>query len=148
MSCKNTIHMEINNQVYVNTSSLFLQHCAFTGKLEKYTRREAMQLVADVGAITEDRVTQNTRFLIVGAPVRGAAKSQKHEKAEKLRQKGQRIEFIPETIFYEMLGEAGYGQILMDEWLRRCDDTLDDAATALQQFANDIQNAVKAFLEG
>ena len=128
-------------------SPFYLQHCTFTGKLEKYTRREAMQLAADIGAITEDRVTQNTRFLIVGAPPRGAGKSLKHERAEKLKQNGQRIEFVPETIFYEMLGEAGYGQILMDEWLRRCDDTLDEAARALQQFANGIQNAVKMFLE-
>ena len=95
------------------------QYCAFTGRLQKYTRKEAMQIVAEIGGLGERGVTRKTRFLILGTQVKGG-KSCKQLKAEKNLEKGQRIEIVPEIVFYDMLASGGYdSQLCMDEWLLR-----------------------------
>ena len=93
-------------------SPLYEQYCAFTGRLQKYTRKEVMQLVADIGGISERSVTKKTRFLVLGTQVKDG-QSRKQLKAEKNLEKGQKIEVIPEVVFYEMLASDGYGQISM-----------------------------------
>jgi DNA polymerase-3 subunit epsilon len=100
-------------------SPLFEQYCAFTGKLQKYTRKEAMQVLEKIGGFSERGVTKKTRFLILGTQVKDG-KSNKQLKAETYLEKGQNIEIIPENLFYEMLEAISYGQICMDEWLFRC----------------------------
>lgn len=90
-------------------SPIFGCACVFTGKLEKFTRAEAMQIVADLGGINQDGVTKTTRYLILGnndycASIKGG-KSNKQKKAEKLALKGTGIEILPESAFYDMLGE-------------------------------------------
>lgn len=90
-------------------SPIFGCACVFTGKLEKFTRAEAMQIVADLGGINQDGVTKTTRYLILGnndycASVKDG-KSNKQKKAEKWALKGSGIEILPETAFYDMLGE-------------------------------------------
>ena len=90
------------------------QYCAFTGRLQKYTRKEAMQLVAEIGGLSERGVTKKTRFLVLGAQVKDG-KSRKQLKAEKNMEKGQNIDIIPEDIFYNMLGLGKDGQILIYE---------------------------------
>ena len=99
-------------------SPLYDQHCAFTGKLQKYTRKEAMQIVASVGGFGENSVTKKTRFLILGTQTK-ERKSNKQLKAEKNLNKGQKIKVIPELIFYDMLSTDGVGQICMEEWMGR-----------------------------
>ena len=90
-------------------SPLYGRCCVFTGKLEKFTRREAMQIVADLGGINGDNVTTKTNFLILGnndyCTTIKDGKSSKHKKAEKLKLAGQDIEILPETDFYDMLYE-------------------------------------------
>ena len=93
-------------------SPLFDQHCAFTGKLQKYTRKEAMQVVAGIGGLGENSVTKKTRFLILGTQAK-EGKSNKQLKAEKNLEKGQKIEIISEGVFYDMLASDGCGQICM-----------------------------------
>lgn len=90
-------------------SPIFGCACVFTGKLEKFTRAEAMQIVADLGGINQDGVTKTTRYLILGnndycASIKDG-KSNKQKKAEKWALKGTGIEILPETAFYDMLGE-------------------------------------------
>lgn len=90
-------------------SPIFGCACVFTGKLEKFTRAEAMQIVADLGGINQDGVTKTTRYLILGnndycASIKDG-KSNKQKKAEKLALKGTGIEILPESAFYDMLGE-------------------------------------------
>lgn len=90
-------------------SPIFGCACVFTGKLEKFTRAEAMQIVADLGGINQDGVTKTTRYLILGnndycASIKDG-KSNKQKKAEKWVLKGSGIEILPETAFYDMLGE-------------------------------------------
>lgn len=95
---------------------LYEQHCAFTGKLQKYTRKEAMQMVVEIGGLSESNVTKKTRFLILGTQVK-EGKSNKQRKAEKNLEKGQNIEIIPEIVFYNMLAAGGSAQICMDDWV-------------------------------
>ena len=97
-------------------SPIYDQHCAFTGRLQKYTRKEAMQVVAEIGGFGEGGVTKKTRFLILGTQAK-EGKSNKQLKAEKNLEKGQNIELIPEVVFYDMLSSRGYGQIWMEEWV-------------------------------
>ena len=90
-------------------SPIFGCACVFTGKLEKFTRAEAMQIVADLGGINQDGVTKTTRYLVLGNNDYCSAikdgKSNKQKKAEKWALKGSGIEILPETAFYDMLGE-------------------------------------------
>ena len=97
------------------TSPIYDHHCAFTGRLQKYTRKEAMQIVASIGGFGERSVTKKTRFLILGTQAK-ERKSNKQLKAEKNLEKGQIIEIIPELTFYDMLSTDGFGQICMEEW--------------------------------
>ncbi len=86
---------------------LFQKVCVFTGKLSRYTRAQAMQLVANLGGINGDNVTKATNFLVLGnfdyiSSIK-EGKSSKHKKAEKLILSGQDITIMPEDTFYEMI---------------------------------------------
>ena len=71
------------------THPLFGKVCVFTGVLEKMTRKDAMQLVANLGGINGDNVTKKTNFLILGnndyCKTIKDGKSNKQKKAEKLQ---------------------------------------------------------------
>lgn len=89
------------------THPLYGKVCVFTGALEKMLRKEAMQLVANLGGINADSVTKKTNYLILGnndycKSIKGG-KSSKQKKAEKLKLEGNDIEILPETVFYELL---------------------------------------------
>lgn len=80
---------------------------AFTGTLEKMSRREAMQYVVNLGGICGDGVTKETNFLVLGnndycKSIKGG-KSSKQKKAEKLQIDGYDIAVISENVFYEMI---------------------------------------------
>ena len=88
---------------------LYNKYCVFTGKLEKFIRKDAMKIVADLGGINQDNVNKDTNFLILGnndycTSIKGG-KSTKHKKAEKYKQEGQDIEIISETVFYDMIAD-------------------------------------------
>ncbi len=88
------------------TSLLYEKVCVFTGVLEKMTRKEAMQIVADIGGFVADSVTKKTNFLILGnndyCKAIKDGKSLKQKKAEKLKLSGQDIEVISEDVFYDI----------------------------------------------
>lgn len=95
--------------VYNPLNPFYGKVCVITGKLDKMTRREAMQLIADIGGVNGDSVTKKTNYLILGcndycASIKGG-KSNKHKKAEQLKLDGYDIEIIPENVFYEMMDE-------------------------------------------
>ena len=91
-------------------SPIYEKHCVFTGKLDRYTRKEAMQIVANLGGINEDGVTKKTNFLILGnndyCTTIKDGKSSKQKKAEKYKLAGQDIEIVPEDTFYSMLEDS------------------------------------------
>lgn len=86
---------------------LYQKYCCITGKLEQFTRQEALQVIADLGGIIEANVTKKTNYLILGnndycATIK-EGKSSKQKKAEANKLKGQDIEIIPESVFYDMI---------------------------------------------
>ncbi len=96
------------NNIFDTTNPLHNSVCVFTGTLEKMGRKEAMQLVADVGGINADSVTKKTNYLILGnndyCPLIKEGKSNKQKKAEKLKLDGCDIEIMPENVFYDLIG--------------------------------------------
>ncbi|EIK76618.1 exonuclease domain-containing protein [Gardnerella vaginalis] len=83
------------------------RHVVFTGKLEKMLRKDAMQIVVNLGGVLDNSVNKQTNYLILGdndynAILKGE-KSSKHKKAEKLKLEGQDIEIIDERTFYDLL---------------------------------------------
>lgn len=92
------------------SSPIYGKYCVFTGKLERYTRKEALQIVADLGGIIENGVTKKTNFLILGnndycSTIKNG-KSSKHQKAEKYKLDGFDISIISEDAFYGMLEDS------------------------------------------
>lgn len=86
------------------------KNCVFTGALERFTRKDAAQLVCNIGGICENGVTKKTNFLIVGdfdysANIKDG-KSSKLKKAEQLILAGQDLQIISENTFYTMLEDA------------------------------------------
>jgi len=95
---------------------LYNSVCAFTGKLEKMPRKEAMQLVVNIGGKCGNSLTKSTNFLIVGnfdywSGIKNG-KSSKQKKAEKYILEGQDLKVIPEDVFYDMvLGESDHNNL-------------------------------------
>lgn len=95
-------------EVIIDEDGFFYnRHVVFTGKLEKMLRKDAMQIVVNLGGILDNSVNKQTNYLILGdndynAILKGE-KSSKHTKAEKLKLEGQDIEIIDERTFYDLL---------------------------------------------
>lgn len=91
----------------IDQSNIFFgKYCCFTGKLEKFVRSEAAQIVVNIGGFCENTVTKNTNFLIVGgltANTVAEGKSSKIVKAEKMIAKGKDIKIISENTFYDLI---------------------------------------------
>ncbi len=100
----------IPTTVEIDEDSFFYgRHVVFTGKLERMVRKDAMQIVVNLGGILDNSVCKQTNYLILGnndynAVLKGE-KSSKHKKAEKLKLEGQDIEIIDELTFYDILSE-------------------------------------------
>lgn len=82
----------------------------FTGTLEKLVRKDAMQLVVDMGGLCGDGVTKDTNYLVLGnndycSSIKDG-KSSKQKKAEKYKAAGMDIEIISENVFYDLLSES------------------------------------------
>lgn len=86
---------------------LFNKHCVFTGTLSRMTRREAMQLVVNLGGKCQDNMTKSTNYLVLGiqdySRFADGKKSSKTKKAEELILKGQDLEVISEEVFYDLI---------------------------------------------
>lgn len=103
------------SDISANTSDFDTSHplynkvCVFTGTLERMTRKEAMQIVVDLGGICGDNVTKKTNYLILGnndfcASIKDG-KSNKQKKAESLALSGSDIQIISENVFYDLVSE-------------------------------------------
>lgn len=101
------IHAIKPDNIEIDEDNFFYnKHCVFTGKLEKMIRKDAMQLVVNVGGILDNSVTKKTNYLILGnndycSSIKDG-KSRKHKKAEKYKLEGQDIEIIDEDTFYNL----------------------------------------------
>lgn len=92
----------------INTEHhLYDKYCTFTGQLEKMLRKDAAQLVANLGGHYLNSVTKQTNFLILGnfdyvSNVKDG-KSSKLKKAEKLILDGQDLQVLSENVFYDLI---------------------------------------------
>lgn len=88
-------------------SPVFGKLFAFTGALEKMLRKDAMQMVVDMGGLCGDGVTRKTNYLVLGnndycSSIKDG-KSTKQKKAEQLKLSGYDIEILSEDVFYDMI---------------------------------------------
>lgn len=88
---------------------LYGRVCVFTGKLDRMLRKDAAQLVLNLGGIVGDSVTKKTNYLILGnndyCSTIKDGKSAKQKKAEKMISDGYDISIIPENVFYDLVFE-------------------------------------------
>lgn len=108
-SCKaSEIHAETS--CFDEDSPFLGKMCVFTGTLERMVRRDAMQIVVNMGGICGDNVTAKTNYLILGnndykSNIKDG-KSSKQKKAESLILKGKDISIISENVFYDMISST------------------------------------------
>ena len=79
----------------------------FTGKSNHATRNDIAQIITEHGGIFKNNVTQNTRYLIVGADGNPcwtySCYGRKIEEAVNLRKNGQKLSIINEIDFWDIL---------------------------------------------
>lgn len=99
-----------NNTELDEENMLYDKYVVITGTLGKMLRKEAMQVIADLGGHCQDGVNKDTNYLILGNndynPILRGKKSSKLLKAENLKLKGQDIEIISENVFYDIIPES------------------------------------------
>lgn len=97
------------NSSFDTRNPIYTKECVFTGTLEKMTRKDAMQIVANLGGKNRDTVTKETNYLILGnndyCKSIKDGKSTKQKKAESYKLKGYDIEIISENVFYDMIND-------------------------------------------
>ena len=90
-------------------SPFYQKVVVFTGGLDSMVRKDAAQIVANLGGILGDGVTQKTNYLILGNTAYRSnvkdGKSSKYKKAEQLILKGQDLQIIPESVFLSMISD-------------------------------------------
>lgn len=106
---KNFDLSSLTGDVTLNDPShpLYGKHCVFTGKLERFARKDAAQIVCNIGGFCDNNVTKKTNFLIIGGlddnPLVKGGKSTKIKKAEKLILDGQDLKVLSESTFYDLI---------------------------------------------
>ncbi len=94
-----------NIKEFDETHLLFDKNCVFTGTLH-ISRKEAMQMVVDLGGHCQDNVTKETNFLILGnKDYSSTNKSAKHKKAESYILNGCDINIISENVFMDLVSK-------------------------------------------
>lgn len=85
------------------------KNVVFTGTLENMVRKDAAQLVVNLGGFAQNNVTKATDFLILGnndyCKTIKDGKSGKQKKAESLILSGSDLKIIPENVFYDIIAE-------------------------------------------
>lgn len=98
-----------DKKIFDHTNPFFQQSVCFTGKLDALVRKNAMQLIKDLGGEPQDGVNRRTNYLILGDTSYSSSvkdgQTTKLKKAYKLKQDGQDIDVITETVFMDMIHE-------------------------------------------
>lgn len=92
------------------SNPLYGKHCVFTGKLQRFVRKDAAQIICNIGGFCDNTVTKKTNFLIIGGfediPLVKDSKSTKMKKAEKLILDGQDLKILSESTFYDLIEDS------------------------------------------
>ncbi|MDT2011223.1 exonuclease domain-containing protein [Carnobacterium divergens] len=96
------------NPEHFNTENEFYKkNVVFTGTLISMVRREAMQLIKNIGGIPQKGLTRDTNYLIMGEQdlrvLDSSGKSSKLKKAEQYLLDGKNIELLGENDFLKLL---------------------------------------------
>ena len=82
------------------------QNIVFTGTLENLIRKDAAQLVINLGGSVSDSINKNTNYLVMGMQdyfrFADGKESSKTKKAKKLIDAGQDLQIIDENEFIKM----------------------------------------------
>ncbi|SHF17515.1 BRCT domain-containing protein [Alkalibacter saccharofermentans] len=82
------------------------KYFCFTGSLENFTRKEAAQIVVNMGGIAQNNVNKQTNYLILGnfdySKIKDD-KSIKLKKAESLYLSGHEIQILSENVFLDII---------------------------------------------
>ena len=106
-----SIHATVAQEDIDKTNPFYGKNVAFTGSLERFERKDAAQIVINLGGVPQASVTKKTDFLVLGnndycKTIKDPShKSSKQLKAEKMIEDGCGIQILPEDVFYEMLEE-------------------------------------------
>lgn len=88
---------------------LYGKNVVFTGKLQRFLRKDAAQIVCNIGGYCENNVTKKTNFLVIGSlegnPLVEGGKSSKMKRARELILSGQDLQVLSETVFYDMISD-------------------------------------------
>lgn len=91
------------------THPLYKKVVVFTGALASMGRKEAMQLVANLGGENGNSVTKKTNFLVIGSEEFASTvkngKTSKMKKAEEYQLKGLDITVLSEDTFFDMVNQ-------------------------------------------
>lgn len=95
------------NHDFDTNHPLYGKCCVFTGTLDKMARKDAMQLVVNLGGSCADSVSKKIDYLILGnndyCKTIKDGKSTKQKRAEALILKGYSIEILSENTFYDLV---------------------------------------------
>lgn len=97
-----------DNSKEIPPNFFFGKTCVFTGKLEKFKKEEAAQIVVNMGGKCDNNVNKSTNILVVGgldSVLIKEGKSNKLIKAEKMREKGKNVHILSEDTFYELIAD-------------------------------------------
>lgn len=109
-SCKIDLHaLTPDASTFDKSHPFYGKRCVFTGRLKRFTRKEAAQTVLNIGGLCDNTITKKTNYLIVGG-LEGIhtikkGKSRKIEKAEQLILDGQDLQILSENAFYDYISE-------------------------------------------
>ncbi len=95
---------------YIDVDNPFFErNVVFTGTLEKMVRKDAAQLVVNLGGFAQNSITKKTDYLVLGnndyCQAIKDGKSNKQKKAEALILSGSDLKIIPESVFYDIVSE-------------------------------------------
>lgn len=92
-----------------STNPLFGKTVVFTGALSSMSRKDAFQIVANLGGIPDNSVTKKTNYLIIGneefTHSIKEGKTNKMRKAEEYLAKGAEISVMSETTFFDLISD-------------------------------------------
>lgn len=105
IAIKNKIR-DYENTNFDSNSPLYNKTVVFTGTLENLVRKDAMQLVINLGGNVSNSVNKNTDYLVMGvqdySKFSDGKESSKTKKAKQLIQNGQDLKIIDENEFIKL----------------------------------------------
>lgn len=97
--------IEANTNAFDEDNYFYEKYVVFTGELN-IPRKEAAQIIVNLGGFVSDSINKKTNFLILGTQDYSRIKNEKSRKqckAEELILKGQDLQILSENVFYEII---------------------------------------------